>query len=122
MIKPDWSKAPEWAEWWAVDWLGFAIFYKNKPITGNKSWHAIGTEFEVDTCLKRCIDNWDEILVQRPQSSVTETTTATIELTPTELSILVTALGYATNNIDLDAVQPLQRKIIETYKEANNAR
>lgn len=120
MIKPDWSKAPEWAEWWAVDWIGMSYFYKNKPvlIEGEQAWTAENIEFVDDELYGGYVENWKETLTQRPQSSVTETTTVTIELTSTELSILVTALGYA-YNIDLDAVQPLQRKIIEIYKEAN---
>lgn len=52
----------------------------------------------------------------------TEKSTVSVELTPTELSILVTALGYATGNIDLDAVKPLQRRLLEIYKEVNDAR
>lgn len=31
MKKPDWSKAPEWAYWWAVDENGKAYWYPEQP-------------------------------------------------------------------------------------------
>lgn len=29
---PDWSQAPKWAEWWAVDCDGFAMWYEEEPL------------------------------------------------------------------------------------------
>ena len=29
--EPDWSTAPEWARWWAVDADGLECWYENKP-------------------------------------------------------------------------------------------
>lgn len=29
--EPDWSKAPEWAEWWAVNADGGVAWFENKP-------------------------------------------------------------------------------------------
>lgn len=30
--RPDWSQAPEWAQWWAVDPTGWACWYQEEPI------------------------------------------------------------------------------------------
>lgn len=30
-IEPDWSKAPDWAHYWAVDSNGHAYWYEHKP-------------------------------------------------------------------------------------------
>lgn len=68
--EPDWSKAPEWAEWFAIDGNGSGMWYEEKPIliadrrwwenqsiTGRGKWY--GAEF--------CKHNWQNSLRQRPQ-------------------------------------------------------
>ena len=36
--EPDWSEAPEWAEWWAVFAEGRAFWYSHKPRPANALW------------------------------------------------------------------------------------
>lgn len=64
----DWSEAPDWAEWWAVDSDGLGWWFENKPhiindpINEIKIWWAAGKleDDEFDS------DNWQQSLVQRP--------------------------------------------------------
>lgn len=35
---PDWSTAPDWAQWWALDANGQAYWYERKPFRGFSSW------------------------------------------------------------------------------------
>lgn len=37
---PDWSKAPEWANWWAIDYNGSCYWYGEKPIKRNNHWFS----------------------------------------------------------------------------------
>lgn len=30
--RPDWSQAPDWANWWAVDPNGYACWYQEEPV------------------------------------------------------------------------------------------
>lgn len=32
---PDWSQAPEWAMWWAMDESGNAFWFENRPMRGS---------------------------------------------------------------------------------------
>ena len=42
MPLPDWSQAPPWANWWAVEYaageVGLAYWFANKPITDYAEW------------------------------------------------------------------------------------
>ena len=66
--QPDWSSAPEWAQWWSVDADGEATFWQNKPdvIYIRGMWHDDGE------CLVACdLDlpigiDWRTTLRQRP--------------------------------------------------------
>lgn len=31
-MKPDWSKAPDWAQWWACDECGVSYWFSKKPL------------------------------------------------------------------------------------------
>jgi hypothetical protein len=44
-LKPDWSKAPEWANWWAIDRTGDAYWFKQKPMLSGGFW------LDKDTCM-----------------------------------------------------------------------
>ena len=52
---PDWSKAPSWAQWWAMDHL-CACWYKQKPIYVKSGpgwiWYSQGTTFEEDRSVR----------------------------------------------------------------------
>lgn len=63
MIKADWSKAPEWAEYWAVNFRGHAYWYDQlpKPITSTE-WDS-----ESGVCARdQSMGNWKESLEKRP--------------------------------------------------------
>ena len=30
-VQPDWTEAPDWAQWWAVDNDGYAYWYRDEP-------------------------------------------------------------------------------------------
>lgn len=55
-MKPDWSSAPEWANWWAIDVAyvaGFAEWgwYENEPVlidTYEAFWTSYGGEASFD--------------------------------------------------------------------------
>lgn len=38
--KPDWSQAPEWAKWWAVDGDNNANWYKRKPSIDDTEFYS----------------------------------------------------------------------------------
>src|SRR5688572_2979005 len=42
--EPDWSQAPEWAQWWAVDANNSAYWYEIKPTLLINCWVAITVE------------------------------------------------------------------------------
>lgn len=119
MIKPDWSKAPEWAEWWAADRTGISYYYAIKPFEGVNTFIAKDMRYEVGEIVAGTVSNWRITLTQRPQSTTASKLTLSLELTHTELSVLITALEYAKRNIDMKDIEPLQRKLLETYKEVN---
>lgn len=52
-FQPDWSVAPEWANWWAKD-LDSAYWYEYLPIIGNSSW-----EVDVGRCRHAQSFNYD---------------------------------------------------------------
>lgn len=64
-LKPDWDKAPEWAEWWAVDENGQCYWYERKPHISEREtyWdypdHDCDAEFAI-------VDGWKESLQERP--------------------------------------------------------
>lgn len=59
--KPDWSKAPEWAKWWAIDSDGVAYWYEMKPYpksTGD--WTGVPGRAQIDPF--RISFKWTETL------------------------------------------------------------
>lgn len=61
---PDWSQAPEWAQWWAVDWDGQAYWFGHKPyVLGEMGW--VDREFQ-QAPAGRAWGDWRETLAQRP--------------------------------------------------------
>jgi len=46
-FQPDWSKAPEWAEWFAVNSQGWGYFWRKKPSPNGWGWkNKFGCEQE----------------------------------------------------------------------------
>lgn len=42
VAEPDWSQAPDWANWWAVDADGDAFWYESEPRQGKDHWQPPG--------------------------------------------------------------------------------
>jgi len=70
-VQPDWSDAPSWAQWWAMDYTS-ACWYKQQP-TYVKSgprwiWYSQGSTFEEDRNVRpvQGID-YRETLRKRPE-------------------------------------------------------
>lgn len=45
-MEPDWSKAPEWARWWAVDADGSPYWFEEKPEQHLVTWQAASGQYE----------------------------------------------------------------------------
>jgi hypothetical protein len=61
---PDWSAAPDWAQWWAVDESGDAYWYKGAPNCEDVQWWAVGIAEAGSVDLAGT--NWRTTLRQRP--------------------------------------------------------
>ena len=68
---PDWSDAPPWAQWWAMDYMS-ACWYKQEPTYVKAGprwiWYSQGDAFEEDRSV-RPVQNIDyrETLRKRPE-------------------------------------------------------
>lgn len=67
-MKPDWNKAPSWAEWWAVDPDGQAAWSEYKPALsdprdGDQGWIHEGRSLRDGSACP----HWKETLQSRPQ-------------------------------------------------------
>ena len=62
--QPDWSQAPDWANWWCINNIGSALFYDEKPeifnngFLGNRYCHAPSFNYQGD---------WRNSLRKRPK-------------------------------------------------------
>jgi len=68
MIKPDWSTAPEWAQYWAIDNDGRAYWYEHKPTIEHDDrfvW-SVGHIGRYTEALPRNYAGWKESLEKRP--------------------------------------------------------
>lgn len=65
--KPDWSEAPKWANWWAVDADGDVFFYKDEPVQRLDYWTvgAMGRYDHAGTVQLA----WKDSKQQRPQET-----------------------------------------------------
>lgn len=75
IFEPDWDNAPEWAEWFAVDFGSSCYFYNSKPILNEDFiwWHAADADFaSVETVdiahMKGSLENMERTLQKRPES------------------------------------------------------
>ena len=68
---PDWSDAPSWAKWWAMDYMS-ACWYKQEPTYVKAGprwiWYSQGDAFEEDRSV-RLVQGIDyrETLRKRPE-------------------------------------------------------
>jgi hypothetical protein len=65
-MQPDWSEAPEWAQWWAMDEDREAYWFKAKPESGATVWHS-DELYQYDSTLP----DWEDSLTQRPAKGYT---------------------------------------------------
>jgi len=73
-IKPDWSRAPKWASWWAVDFDGVATWFERRPVMFCNRWcssfknRRIGQHAEAGHQGCRVV-RWSETLTHRPEAT-----------------------------------------------------
>ena len=78
MIQIDWSKAPKWANWWAMDANGVCFFYERQPFVDNEYnwWNPCFGDMEClinsETYNLSEID-WRNSLTRRPAAQTTLT-------------------------------------------------
>ena len=64
-VQPDWTEAPDWAQWWAVDNDGYAYWYRDEPTYNAKygGWlRTLGDKPDIsfDQCWPpEGFDDWD---------------------------------------------------------------
>lgn len=58
---PDWSQAPDWAEWYAIDIFGTECWFENEP-TCSKQGVYFASSGKIDYCTKNRVQS----LFKRP--------------------------------------------------------
>lgn len=69
--EPDWSTAPEWAQWWAVDTDGVACWYVSEPNINGAVWAPTDDLWHLTqglVALPIGVD-WRTTLRKRPEAS-----------------------------------------------------
>lgn len=70
--QPDWSKAPEWARYWAVDSDGTAYWYEFEPVIlpglSFEGWHPASLNSRWEETDSKVVQPWRNTLQERPQS------------------------------------------------------
>lgn len=61
---PDWSEAPAWVKWFAVDLDGYAWFFEAEPVRGSKQWVSADRMVEAGF-YPGARSRWRETLVER---------------------------------------------------------
>ena len=64
-IEPDWSEAPDWARYWAMDADGFQWWYAEKPSRLATCWNSGGREAR----LPERVLGWRNTLRERPEAA-----------------------------------------------------
>ncbi|MDE1971538.1 MAG: hypothetical protein KGI50_08260 [Patescibacteria group bacterium] len=66
--KPDWSEAPEWANWWAMHAYGDAFWFEHKPyLDENRYWQIPNNEGAMRRDCDYLLNPDIELLQQRPK-------------------------------------------------------
>lgn len=67
-VVPDWSQAPEWAMWWAVDANGDCCVYEKEPHKHSSLWATLtGQWLSVSHVEIPLGIDWRLLKMQRPQ-------------------------------------------------------
>jgi hypothetical protein len=69
MDKIDWTAAPDWAQWAAIDGDGDVWCYEDKPKLGRGEWYLLGDWRIGFICFTPNSANWRESLRQRPSAN-----------------------------------------------------
>lgn len=64
---PDWSEAPVWANWWAMDEDGFCCWFENEPYMKSLTWMPTGIGGVDKAHSFNYQGNWVDSLRKRPQ-------------------------------------------------------
>ena len=69
VLQPDWTTAPDWAQWWAMDEIGLAWWYEQKPECCRATWESTLGHYKEDTSAEQAksYPAWRDSLAQRPQ-------------------------------------------------------
>lgn len=65
--QPDWSKAPEWAKWWAMDADSDCYWFENKPDTMSVTWVPFNASEVGEAPSFDYQGNWKESLRERTE-------------------------------------------------------
>lgn len=63
----DWSKAPEWVMWWAVDAEGQSWWYEEEPSLGDIGWYNGGESVEAEWIDIPLGIDWRTLKERRPE-------------------------------------------------------
>lgn len=67
-MKPDWSTAPKWAQWWARDKCGASWWFSQAPFTHSRRPEWVGVwEMQCDKVDLEDVPDWKSTLTKRPQ-------------------------------------------------------
>ena len=65
--QPDWSQAPDWANWWAMDADSDCYWFENKPEIMSVTWLPFNASEVGDAPTFNYQGNWRNSLRKRPQ-------------------------------------------------------
>lgn len=65
--QPDWSQAPSWTNWWAMDADGDCYWFENKPEMKSVAWLPLNASKVNEAKSFDYQGNWKESLRKRPQ-------------------------------------------------------
>lgn len=63
---PDWSEAPEWAQWFAIDEDGEGFWSDYLPTRSRDYWMPVPTESKCSFAGTFDASNWEDSIQQRP--------------------------------------------------------
>lgn len=68
---PDWSQAPAWAQWWAMDTDGWHYWYSEQPeLKENLGYWGRAAADECERAGRNVLPDWTRTLRRRPQEAV----------------------------------------------------
>ena len=65
--QPDWSQAPEWAKWWAMDADAECYWFENKPELMSATWLRLDSSNVELAPSFNYTGNWQDSLRERPE-------------------------------------------------------